>query len=493
MEPIPLLTKEFLTDGTLLPDPVINPGDDIVMRFTITNTSTTSMATDIAFIDELTTFLPVPVTATLPGAGTACGAGSSTVLVIIGDDGQGLSLTGGTLAAAPGAGSTCTFDVTLTIPSDQPPGVYVNTTEEIMATVDGDTRLGDPASDDFTVIAAPSLTKAFTDDPVTPGGTVTLEFTLTNSLNATSDATDISFTDDLAPTLTGLTANLPVTPNPPCGVGSSLTGSVGDTKLTFAGATLSPGEDCTFSVTLDVPAGAASGSFTNTTSEVSAIVGGLAATSAPATDDLDVFALTFTKEFIGDPVIAGGTVNLRFTIENVHPTDDATSMGFFDLLANILPGFPDITVSGALPTDPCGAGSAIVGTTFLGFTGGNLMSGDPPCTFDVTLLVPVGTADGTFNNITTNLTATLNGSGVTIDPATDELVVNSTLLELTKEFTNDPAVPLTCASPSPTWMHRRQLRTSSSQMTWTLPSQVSSRRACPSPAAAARRRPPTAA
>ena len=167
VEPVPLLTKEFLTDGTLDPDPVVNPGDDIVLRFTVSNTSTTSTATDIAFIDELTTFLPFPVSAVLPA--TPCGAGSSLAWVLPGTGSQALSLTGGSLDPAPGATSTCTFDVVLTIPADMPPGTHVNTTEEIFATVDGATRTGEPASDDFVVIAAPALSKAFTDDPVPRG------------------------------------------------------------------------------------------------------------------------------------------------------------------------------------------------------------------------------------------------------------------------------------------------------------------------------------
>ena len=220
------------------------------------------------------------------------------------------------------AGDSCTFDVTVTIPADLPPGIYLNTTGEITATVDGATRVGMPASDDMEVIAAPTLTKAFTDDPAAPGGTVTLEFNLSYNANATGDATGVSFTDDLAalvPAIAGLAASagqLPMTGLCPSGDGS-LTGSAGDTLLTFSGSFM-PGDDCTFSVILDVPAGTAAGSYTNTTSGVGATVGGLAATSQAASDDLDIQGLVFTKEFLGDPAIPGDTVTLRFTIDNVH-------------------------------------------------------------------------------------------------------------------------------------------------------------------------------
>ncbi len=424
VSPIPILTKEF-TD-----DPVI-PGNDVNLRFTVTNTSTTSGATDIAFIDELTTFLPFPVTVMLPG--TACGGAIS--LIFIDTDREGLSLTGDSLAAAPGAGSTCTFDVTVTVPADQPTGDYVNTTEEITATVDAATRTGDPATDTLRVIAAPRLSKAFTDDPVAPGGTVTLEFTLTHSPNATTDATAITFTDDLVPVLAGLTANLPPTPDPPCGVGSTLTGSAGDTLLTLMGGTLTPGDSCTFSVTLDVPAGAAAGNHSNTTSVVMATVEGLMVTSPPASDDLTVNGLMFSKEFLDDPAIPGETVTLRFTIENNDPADDATITSFTDSLTSALPG---LAATGGPTMDDCGG--ALSGTTFLTYTGGSVMSGNL-CTIEVPVLVPLAAADGTFGNITSSLSAMLGGSPVTVDPATDGLIVDSNLLFLTKEFTDDPILP----------------------------------------------------
>ena len=367
VQPAPVLTKEFLEVGTLTSDPVVAPGDDVVIRFTVTNTSTTSMATAITFDDELTDggpgtgFLPFPITVVTPTLPTAA-CGGTLAFFSPDTDRQGLRLTGGSLAASPSppaALTSCTFDVTLTIPATFPAGTYTNTTEEITATVDGATRTGNVASDTLDVIAAPTLSKSFTDDPVAPGGTVTLEFTLTHSPNSPTDATGIVFTDDLAAALTGLTATgLPLSNI--CGAGSSLTGSMGDTFLTFAGGSLSPGASCTFSVTLDVPAGAAAGTFTNTTSGVSATVMGGTRTSAAASDILDVAGLVFTKEFVGDPVIAGDTVTLRFTIQNVHPTDDATITFFTDNLAAAL---PSLAATGGPSVDTCGG--SLSGTTFL--------------------------------------------------------------------------------------------------------------------------------
>ncbi|MDX1450739.1 MAG: hypothetical protein R3246_16945, partial [Acidimicrobiia bacterium] len=99
------------------------------------------------------------------------------------------------------------------------------------------------------------LEKVFIDDPAAPGGTATLQFTITN-LDRDQTATDIAFSDDLDVTLAGLTATLPPDPDPPCGAGSSLTGS---SLLSFTGGTLAPQASCTFTVTLNVPADAETG------------------------------------------------------------------------------------------------------------------------------------------------------------------------------------------------------------------------------------------
>lgn len=130
------------------------------------------------------------------------------------------------------------------------------------------------------------LTKTFTNDPVAPGNTVVLEFTITNLDPAFNGIDTIQFTDDLDAALSGLTAiDLPRLNV--CGAGSQISGT---SLLTFTGGVLANGASCTFSVTLQVPASAPAGSFTNTTSAISArelsdfetIVG------TPASDNLDV-------------------------------------------------------------------------------------------------------------------------------------------------------------------------------------------------------------
>ncbi len=420
VQSVPLLTKEY-TD-----DPVA-AGGSVTLEFSITNTSPTSTASDITFIDEYIPFLPLPNTlVTLPPVpDPPCGAGSALDYVTT-SLGWGLGLTGGTLAT----GATCTFAVTVDIPVDFPGGTYTNTTEQITATVDGATAIGPTASDDLVVVGAPRLTKEFTDDPVAPGGTVTLEFTISHNATAPTDATAIGFTDNLAAMTAGIAATgLPQTDI--CGAGSQISGT---TDLTFTDGTLAPGASCTFSVTLAVDAAATPGIYTNTTSNIVATVDRAAVTGNPGEGDLLITGLTFSKSFTDDPAIPGGTVTLEFTLDNSGSTVDATGINFTDTLSGVLSGLS--STSGTL-TDVCGAGSQITGTTSLTFTGGNLLAGTS-CTFSVTLDVPAGAANGVYSNRTSNLTATIGGTGVTLPPAHDKLTVTSDLLALAKSFTDDP-------------------------------------------------------
>jgi uncharacterized repeat protein (TIGR01451 family) len=423
--PIPLLGKEFTDDP-------VGAGSSVTLEFTVANTSPDFAATGITFTDILSTFLPFPFDVTLPSE--PCGAGSSMTVVDFGVDGQGIRLDNGSLAPL----ATCTFHVTVGIPDGFPGGTYLNTTRTISATVDGETVVGPAASDQLVVRGAPRLFKEFTDDPVQPGDTVTLEFTLTHDENAAGNAVDITFTDDLEAALSGLVATgLPLAD--PCGAGSELTGT---SLLTLTGGTLAPGGSCTFQVTLQVPADAAPGPHTNTTGAVTATVAGEPVVGNGASGDLLVGGLELTKEFLDDPVIPGGTVTLRFTIENVTAATTFDSIFFQDDLDEVLDG---LAATGLPLVDPCGAGSSLVGSagnTFLTFVGGTLGPG-ADCQFDVTLQVPPGAVSNTYANTTANFRGEIEGDDTVIPfpNASDLLVVDDLLIDLDKEFLDDPVAP----------------------------------------------------
>jgi uncharacterized repeat protein (TIGR01451 family) len=423
VQPVPLLTKTF-TD-----DPVV-PGGTATLEFTITNTDPANPATAITFTDNFDALIPGLVS-TLPPAGF-CGAGSSITLSF--PEGPGTSGVLRIFNASLAAGASCTFSITLQLPPDVPAGTYPNTTGDIAALVGGVPLTGPAASDNLTVVAPPQLSKVFTDDPVLPGGIVTLQFTLTSSENASGDATGITFTDDLDATLSGLLAvGLPL--NDPCGAGSQLSGT---TLLTLTGGSLAPGTSCTFSVPLQVPAAALPGSYANTTSTVAATMLGLSTTGPAASDNLTVGGLSLVKSFTDDPVIPGGTVTLQFTITNSSANLAATNIAFTDNLGSVLSG---LSATGLPVSNICGAGSQIsqAGST-LTFTGGNLLAG-ASCVFSVTLTVPGAAASGEYTNTTSAMTADMGGSTVVVDPAVDALQVTTDFLALAKTFTTNPVVP----------------------------------------------------
>ena len=411
----------------------INAGDTTTLEYTVTNTSSTSGATDIAFSSEFPSFI---ATASMTPTNDSCGAGSTLTFTALIDDPNSLTpanfrMSGGNLAAAGMPGDSCTFSLTFDTTNDASTGIYPVVAEGT-ATADGQSQGINTASASIVVTPIPELSKDFTNDPVSPGDSVTLEYRLNYSADAVGPATNISFTDDLNAALTGLTANLPVSPDPPCGVGSSLAGSTGDTLLTLTGGTLAPGEDCAFSVTLDVPAAAPVATVTSTTSAVTATVGGLPVTGAAATSDLVVAGITFESEFLDNPYLAGDIATLRFTLANISSSDAITSISFTDSLSSALSGLSAIA---PLPSSPCGAGSAISGTTALTFTGGTLAVGEQ-CTFDVTVQIPVSAANGEFVNSTSALTATFGGASGVANNSTSSLVINNEIISLTKEFSD---------------------------------------------------------
>ncbi len=415
VQPAPLLTKEFTDDP-------VGAGGSVTLEFTITNTSTDFTATNIGFTDALSNPALVYTSGT---QNNICGSGSILTLTVINGT-PTLQLFSGQLAA----GASCTFTADLNVPQGTPGGTYTNTTSSITGTVNGVTIVGQPATDDLVVLGAPQLTKEFTDDPVLPGGTVTLEFTIEHPAGAPADATAITFTDDLNAALTGLSSTSG-TLNDVCGTGSQISGT---TSLSFTGGTLAPGDSCSFSITAQVPADAPPGFHTNSIASLTASVSGETVTGPGASDDLYVQGLFISMEFTDDPVIPGETVTLEFTLDNSSSSLAASSISFTDSLSATLSG---LAVTGMLPTEPCGAGSSITGTTSLSFTNGSLDAG-ATCTFSVTLQVPSGAAVGDYNNVTSSLTATIDSNVVVLPAATDALSVQKDFLQLSKTFTDDP-------------------------------------------------------
>ena len=407
---VPVLTKE-------LSQSQVDDGETITATFTILNTHPTDQASDLQFEDDLNAFLP-GTDATPDSQNGVCGPGSAFT-----ETAGVLALTGGNLAA----GESCTFTVDLVLPDRIPSGTYVNRTSPVLATIGEVQVTGTRGEAQVTRAGAPVLTKTFLD-PVGPGDTVDLVFTLDAS-ESTEDFTEISFTDDLEATLSGLAAT--VRPLVPCGPGSALSG---DSLIEITGASLPAGDSCSFTVTLQVPADAAPGSYPNTTSAVTATAGGETVLGDPAVDDLDVSLVDFQKQFLDDPAVPGGTVTLGFLIQNLSP-DPLAKLTFTDGLDAVLPGLAPVDTP---QSDVCGAGSTLTfDAGVLELAEGSLPGGGN-CIFQTVLQVPASVGAGELPNTTSTLSGTVGGEPFSAPPATDRLVVGPPL-SLSKSFTDDPA------------------------------------------------------
>ncbi len=401
----PRLTMSFIDDPTA-------SGQDVTLRYTLTNTDTANTASAITFTTSLNDSFSGTVIKTLPAA-NSCGSGSSFTASADSNNNLNFTTTNANLAA----GANCTFDVILTIPSDATPGSFVYTSSSVKATISGDTLYGSAATDTLVIVAPPTLQFAITESSATPGATVAAQITMNYSANASADVTGIGFTVDLNSALSGLVATSATQSNV-CGSGSSISGT---STLTFSGGSLSPGNSCSFSITLQVPGSAPAGSITVNTSTITGTTASKAVTGAAASDTLLVTGLSLSHQYLTNPILANNTTTIRYTLTNAATAQAATAIAFTHSLTQVISG---MAVSGALATTPCGASSTLTGTTTLILSGGELQPGTS-CTFDVTVLVPANAADGINSSITSALSATVNASNITADASSASLTVES--------------------------------------------------------------------
>ena len=184
-----------------------------------------------------------------------------------------------------------------------------------------------------------------------------------------------------------------------CGAGSSLTGTG---LLTFTGGSLAPGQSVSFDVTLQVPAGAAAGTYPNTTSDL--FQAGMSVCD-PATDSLTVEPPpAFSKTFDPTSIAHGGISTLTFTIDNTASALAATSLDFTDNLPAAL-----VVADSPNASTTCTGGTltAVPGSGVITYTGGSVSAG-ASCTIQVDL---TSTTSGTHTNTTGNLTSSSGNSG----------------------------------------------------------------------------------
>jgi uncharacterized repeat protein (TIGR01451 family) len=407
----------------------VAPGGSVTLTFDLTNLDTVDSATDIALTDDLDAMLTGLVASSLPT--DPCGSGSSL------SGSSTLTLSGGTLAAR----SSCSFDVTLTVPGGATPGSYSNTTSAVTANYGSTPYTGPSASSSLTVtdpdLTAPSLTKTYTSNPVAPGDTVILTYSMANS-STTEAASGISFSESFD-TLPGLTVT--------SGTGSVCGGTMNQTSaepltLSFSDhGTLPAGSSCTITMLLQLPAATTPGDYTGSTSQLTAVMGGIGVSGPAASDTLQVEGganLNFSKVFSDDRVGPNDTTTLTFTLTSAAESPStATGLAFSDDLSGFLSG-----ATFAVTSNSCGGSAALsAGDTLLSYSGGTVAPG-ASCTLVTTVSIPGSVSNGTYTNTTSTLTGTAGGEALLVPASSDDLqVLAAAPLELSKSFSPSTVLP----------------------------------------------------
>ena len=267
------------------------------------------------------------------------------------------------------------------------------------------------------LVAAPSISKSFSPNPIPVATNSTLTFTITNPPANTVPLTGVAFTDNFPAGLT-----VAIAPD-----GSQCGGVVTNTnnQISLSAGTILPNSTCT--VTVKVTAGA-SGSYLNTTN-VSSTNGGNGLT---ATDTLAVVSPpTISKAFSPTSILVNGTSTITFTIINPNASAALSGVGFTDAFPAGLQvaNLPNVNTSG------CSAASTPVfapaaADTSLTFSNGSIAVGGT-CRVNVDV---TGTTSGVKNNTTGTITSTEGGAGSTSNTAT--LGVNAPSLTLAKSITS---------------------------------------------------------
>jgi hypothetical protein len=263
----PTLAKAFGTSNLQL-------GNSTTLSFTLTNpTGNPSSFTNLTFSDTL----PAGLTISTPnGLMGSCGGGTITATA-----GTNLiQLMGATLAA----GASCTFSVNVTAAT---PGVQNNVTSTVS---DAEGVFGGAASATTTVVNPPTISKAFADTTLDLfGPPTTLSFTVGNP--NTTTLTGLAFFDTLP---VGVSLATPDSGLVTTCAGATITAPAGGTTITMSDLTLTGGATCTISVQV---VGAQLGTFTNTTSPITAFGGTVVGNAASASVEVrDLYFMWFFLE-----------------------------------------------------------------------------------------------------------------------------------------------------------------------------------------------------
>lgn len=261
----------------------------------------------------------------------------------------------------------------------------------------------------------PTITKAFSPDPVAVNGISTLTFTLTNP-NA-AQLTGAKFTDTLP---SGLEVDATPSASTTCTGSPTWTPAAAATTLEFGqttGGNIPASGSCTASVNVK---STTSGPHNNVSGFISTTETGTNKNSLASATLTAVLPPSIAKGFAPDPILPNGVSTLTFTITNPNQNNSLSGIAFSDTF----PTSPGSMVVAATPngsTSGCGTPtfSPVAGAGSISFSAGTIAAGGT-CTVSVDITAPV---TGTYNNTSGNVSHDINAQTVNGNTASDSLTV----------------------------------------------------------------------
>lgn len=373
----------------------ITAGGVSTLTITLSNPDSTVATLSSSLVDTL------PAGLTISGSAvTTCTDGAVNAV----PGGSSVTLTAGSIPA----GGSCTVTVPVTASAG---GNYINSLAiGALETSNGNNAA--PAVSTLTVTALsvpPSLSKSFSPNSISSGGTSTLTITLNNS-----DPAIATLSSPLVDALPG-DVTVSGSGSTTCS-GGTVTASVGGSTVTLTGGSIPASGSCT--ITIPVTASIA-GNDINTLS-VGALVTNNGNNLAPAVATLTVNSPvnappTLGKAFSPATILAGGGSTLIITLINPSNAVAILSTPLTDNLPN------GLTTSGGGQTT-CG-GVVTITSTAVTLTGGSI-----PASGSCTVTVPTTALLGGnyINSLTAGALQTSNGANSA--PAIATLTVNAAMI-----------------------------------------------------------------
>ncbi|MGK0138116.1 MAG: hypothetical protein ACI9DJ_001572, partial [Algoriphagus sp.] len=373
----------------------VAPGDETVLTYSIINLDRSQSLSNISFTDSLDGVLSGLIANGLPII--TCGGGNLTTT------GDVLTFSGGTLSA----GQTCTFSANLTVPPSAVAGNYTLTSSAISADLGGSGITGPTTSRDLSVQYKPTLTKIIVPNPVSPGGSTILRYTLTNT-DPVNAMTLGKFEDDAH----GLasTVNFTFPSFGFCGSGTMafrVDNSNRITGIKLSDASLGAGTSCTFDVGVELLNTVKGGEYTSQITDLSGQLNGVNINGKLVSNEaLNVSGVPqLTKSFSGT-ALPGDTLTVAYILSlDASATQSFSGIMFTDKFRSLSSGSVTISLETTEINSTLCSGTVIKGlnTDSISFSNGSLSPGDT-CTFYIKVKVPENAAMGQFASTTSDPT-----------------------------------------------------------------------------------------